>query len=68
MRKLRKVYCPVCKSDLGVHDLNSLFLVDCREADCKIRWCYKPNTDKPIALSYPGMHVPEVCNCGFCAR
>ncbi len=68
LSKMKRFNCPVCKSHLGVFDVSTLFLVDCKEDDCKIKWCYKPNSKLPVAISWPGMKRPKTCNCGSCAK
>lgn len=66
LNRQKRYFCPVCNSDLGVYPTRVVFLVTCPDEDCRVKWCYKPDLEKPIPLDWPGMKKPKICGCESC--
>ena len=60
----RTVACPMCREELGTFDSNYIYFSTCKE--CDIKWAWRPQEEKPVALSFPGQRIPERCECANC--
>jgi len=65
-RKFITRYCPVCSVSLGTFDQLEISIANCPTEDCKIKWCWKPKDNLPVALDYPGKKEAKICKCESC--